>query len=38
MRFDSDGNPVERFDQAYIPGKVELFLGQRRVLTLDVNN
>jgi hypothetical protein len=27
VHFDLDGNPVERFDRAYIPGQVEVFIG-----------
>jgi hypothetical protein len=33
VRFDLDGNPVEHFDRAYMPGEVELFIGRRRVPT-----
>jgi len=33
VRFDLDGNPIESFERAYIPGEVELFLGRRRVST-----
>jgi hypothetical protein len=31
VRFDLDGNPVERFDRAYIPGQVEVFIGKKKL-------
>ena len=31
VRFDLDGNPVENFDRAYIPGKVEIFIGKQKL-------
>ena len=33
VRFDLDGDPVESFECAYIPGEVELFLRGRKVPT-----
>ena len=33
VRFDLDGDPVENFERAYVPGEVELFLGRRKVPT-----
>ena len=38
VRFDFDGNPVEHFDRAYIPGQVEVFMVStsfRRVVCLE---
>jgi hypothetical protein len=29
--FDLDGNPVEHFDKAYIPGRVEVFIGKQKL-------
>ena len=31
VRFDLDGNPVESFDRAYIPGQVEVFIGKQKL-------
>jgi hypothetical protein len=31
VRFDLDGNPVEHFDRAYIPGQVEVFIGKQKL-------
>ena len=31
VRFDLDGNPVEHFDRAYIPGQVEVFIGKHKL-------
>ena len=31
VRFDLDGDPVEHFDRAYIPGQVEVFIGKRKL-------
>ena len=31
VRFDVDGNPVEHFDRAYIPGQVEVFVGKQKL-------
>jgi hypothetical protein len=31
VRFDVDGNPVEHFDRAYIPGQVEVFIGKQKL-------
>ena len=33
VRFDLDGNPVECFERAYVPGDVELFLRGRKIPT-----
>ncbi len=31
VRFDLDGNPVERFDQAFTPGLVDVFIGKQKL-------
>ncbi len=31
VRFDVDGNPVEQFDRAYMPGQVEVFIGKHKL-------
>lgn len=31
VRFDLDGNPVEHFDRAYMPGQVEVFIGKHKL-------
>jgi hypothetical protein len=31
VRFDLDDHPVERFDRAYIPGQVEVFIGKQKL-------
>jgi hypothetical protein len=31
VRFDLDGNPVEHFDRAYMPGQVEVFIGKQKL-------
>ena len=31
VRFDLDGNPVEHFHKAYIPGHVEVFIGKKKL-------
>jgi hypothetical protein len=31
VRFDLDGNPVEHFDRAYMPGEVEVFIGKQKL-------
>ncbi len=31
VRFDVDGNPVEHFDRAYMPGQVEVFIGKHKL-------
>ena len=31
VRFDLDGDPVEHFDRAYIPGQVEVFIGKQKL-------
>ena len=31
VRFDLDGNPVEHFNRAYIPGQVGVFIGKQKL-------
>jgi hypothetical protein len=31
VRFDLNGDPVEHFDRAYIPGQVEVFIGKQKL-------
>jgi len=31
VRFDLDGNPIEHFDRAYIPGQVEVLIGKQKL-------
>jgi len=31
VRFDLDGDPVEHFDRAYMPGQVEVFIGKHKL-------
>ncbi len=31
VRFDLDGNPVEDFQRAYVPGQVEVFIGKKKL-------